>query len=226
MKITIFIILLAACAFAQPHFSDSAPVVFQWNANTEPDLAGYKLYWDTNSSAPYANSLSVGNVLTKSLTLAAGTYYAALTAIDNSGNESGYSSELNFIIDAGGGTPTTTDSITVKWNRPTRYDNGEILPPENISSYDVVARLYTDPDWSGATTIKSGVAPTSTNPVTAEIGISLADGTYYIGVYCYTDEGTLVRGVISDYALLTVPVNVTSRKSLGAKNVIVIPREQ
>ena len=66
MKKILFILLAPAIVLAQSdtlHFSDDLPVVFRWNANIESDLAGYKLYWDTNSGAPYANSLSVGNGL-------------------------------------------------------------------------------------------------------------------------------------------------------------------
>ncbi len=222
-----FLFLLPVSVFPQAdtlHFSDDLPVVFRWNANIESDLAGYKLYWDTNSGAPYANSLSVGNVLSKSVTLVAGLWFAALTASDATGNESGYSAELVFYVDTTAAGGATTDSITVKWNRPARYDNGEILPPENIDHYDVVAKLYTEPDWNNATVIKSNVTPSNVNPISAEIGLTLPDGTYYVAVYCYTDEGVITQGVLSEYRILVIPVQTQTRKSLGSTRVLVIPR--
>lgn len=228
MKIILFLFFIPITLFAQVdtlHFSDDLPVVFRWNANTEPDLAGYKLYWDNDASgAPYTNSLSVGNVLLKSVTLTADLWFASLTALDASGNESGYSAEVVFYVDTTGAGPATTDSITVKWNRPVRYDNGELLPKENIDHYDVVARLYSDPDWTNATVIKSNIAPSNVNPITAEIGLTLADGTYYLAVYCYTDEGVVTQGVLSEYRILVVPVETATRKALGSTRVIVIPR--
>lgn len=225
-KIIFAALFFPMLAFSQAdtlHFSDDLPVVVQWNANVESDLAGYKLYWDNNSGAPYANSLSVGNVLTKSVTLAAGLWFMALTARDVTGNESGYSSEVVFYVDTTAAV-TTTDSITVKWNRPTRYDNGELIPASSIDHYDVVARLYTDPNWDNATVIKSNVQPSTVNPIVAEIGLALADGTYYVAVYCYTDEGTVIQGVLSEYRTLVVPASPTQRKALGSRRVLVIPR--
>ena len=74
----------------------TATVTLSWEANTEPDLEGYKIYYGT-ASRVYPNVIDVGNVASFTLTIEAGVdIYAALTAYDISGNESGYSSELVF----------------------------------------------------------------------------------------------------------------------------------
>ncbi len=67
-----------------------------WNANTEPDLAGYQVYVGT-ASGVYGVPISVGNVTTYQVTnLTVGqTYYFAIKAVDTSNNESGYSNEVS-----------------------------------------------------------------------------------------------------------------------------------
>jgi len=74
---------------------------FSWDASKIGDLAGYKFYYDTDSSGyPYANSVDLGNVVTKSLTgLTTGTkYYIAVTTYDTDGNESWYSKEVSVTM--------------------------------------------------------------------------------------------------------------------------------
>jgi hypothetical protein len=77
------------------------PVVLAWNANTEPDLASYKVYWGVASRLyqpatmlplPHAPTATISN-LTTGL-----TYYFAVTAYDASGNESGFSNEVTKTI--------------------------------------------------------------------------------------------------------------------------------
>ncbi len=67
-----------------------------WDANQDPDLAGYRLYYGT-SSREYTNSLDVGNVTSFRLNdLREGvTYFIALTAYDRMGNESDFSEEVS-----------------------------------------------------------------------------------------------------------------------------------
>jgi hypothetical protein len=68
-----------------------------WDQNTEPDLAGYKVYYGL-SSRNYDSSVDVGNQTTCTLTnLDPGTtYYIAATAYNTQGLESDFSNEVSF----------------------------------------------------------------------------------------------------------------------------------
>jgi hypothetical protein len=78
-----------------PFGAYGAELSLAWDANTEPDLAGYNIYYGT-ASGDYSHSIDVGN--TTEYTVVdlddGGTYYLAATAYDRDGNESGYSEEL------------------------------------------------------------------------------------------------------------------------------------
>ncbi len=86
--------LLIASAQAQQ-------VSLAWDANTETDLQGYKVYGGT-ASRTYTCSTQVGNTTTCTISgLEAGrTYYFAVTAVDCAGNESGYSNEVSYTVPA------------------------------------------------------------------------------------------------------------------------------
>ncbi len=78
----------------------AADVTLQWDANTETDLAGYKLYYGT-APGVYGSPIVVGKVTTYTLTgVAPGTYYFAVTAYNNTGVESGFSNEVTTTIPA------------------------------------------------------------------------------------------------------------------------------
>ena len=95
-----------------PMAAQADSVSLTWNPNTEPDLAGYKLYMGT-SPGSYSQIFDVGHVTSYTVsTLVLGeTYYFALTAYDIYANESGFSPEVNITISgapssAHGGTTT------------------------------------------------------------------------------------------------------------------------
>jgi len=79
-----------------------APAVLSWDAVTDPDLAGYRIYYRTGPGAyqPYqqdfGQGVNVGNVTTYSvLGLSSGTtYYFAVTAYGSSINEGDFSKEV------------------------------------------------------------------------------------------------------------------------------------
>ena len=61
----------------------AAHVILQWDANTESDLAGYKVYYGTVSHN-YSDSVDVGNVTSYTIAglVESQTYYFAVTAYD------------------------------------------------------------------------------------------------------------------------------------------------
>jgi hypothetical protein len=83
-------------------------VTLAWDANTETDLAGYKVHYGT-ASGNYTSSVDVHKVTTAIVTgLTAGqTYYFAVTAYNTSNSESGYSNQVNFSVPAPNGAPST-----------------------------------------------------------------------------------------------------------------------
>ncbi len=89
--ITITILLIVGMVLL-PSCLMAADVQLAWNANTESNLGGYRIYYGT-SSGNLSSSVNAGNVTAYTLTgLSLGTtYYFAATAYNTSGSESGFS---------------------------------------------------------------------------------------------------------------------------------------
>lgn len=97
-KLFTILAILAIAGIAQ-----AATINVSWNPNTEPDLAGYRLYVG-EASGQYSAPVDVGNVTGHVMEITpqhGATYYFALTAYDTSGNESGYSAEATCFIPDG-----------------------------------------------------------------------------------------------------------------------------
>jgi len=79
--------------------STAMSTTLTWAANTESDLAGYKIYSGTQSGV-YGTPISVGKVTSHVLTnlMNGTTYFFTITAYDTAGNESLYSPELSKSI--------------------------------------------------------------------------------------------------------------------------------
>ncbi|MDP2384565.1 MAG: fibronectin type III domain-containing protein [Nitrospirota bacterium] len=76
--------------------STTGSVGLSWTANTEPDLAGYKVYIGTQSQL-YNPPITLGSVAAynaSNLTVGR-TYYFCVSAFDNVGNESACSTEVS-----------------------------------------------------------------------------------------------------------------------------------
>jgi hypothetical protein len=78
-------------------YVQSAQVTLQWDANSEGDVAGYKVYYGT-SSGQYQYSVDVGKTTLCTLSaLQEGVpYYIAATAYDTARAESNFSSEILY----------------------------------------------------------------------------------------------------------------------------------
>lgn len=80
-------------------------IILGWDPNTEPDLAGYKIYHgvSSRSSGGYAipdfhDIIPVGTETYTFANAANGIHYFSLTAFDDSGNESGFSNEVYTVV--------------------------------------------------------------------------------------------------------------------------------
>lgn len=97
----VFIILV----FFSTMVMAGSSVTFEWDANTEPDLAGYRLY-QTTTSGQYTfgdgNQVATIPAGTETVTLPDvpdGTYYWVATAYDTQELESGPSNEVSATLD-------------------------------------------------------------------------------------------------------------------------------
>ncbi len=96
--------ILAMSIFSLPVFTSAihaAQLSLEWDANGEPDLEGYRIYYGT-SSGNYTASADVANSTHCVISnLEQGvTYYFAATAYDAEGNESGFSEEIVYAVPA------------------------------------------------------------------------------------------------------------------------------
>jgi len=108
-------LLAVGLAFAAPGFAGGLLVT--WDANTESDLAGYRIYYGVESSV-YTQMVDVGNVTAYTLPdLTEGqTYYLVVTAYDRTGNESLPSTEVSATVTAAEIYITlAADGIQVYW---------------------------------------------------------------------------------------------------------------
>jgi uncharacterized protein YdhG (YjbR/CyaY superfamily) len=90
-----------------------ASAVLTWNANTEPDLAGYRIYRGFGLAAPILLA-SVGRVTTytdSTLPNISQDVTYNLTAFDSNGNESAHSVEVTKTVDVN--PPAAPTGLTV-----------------------------------------------------------------------------------------------------------------
>jgi uncharacterized repeat protein (TIGR02059 family) len=181
------------------NFSIVAPTsgnaTVSWNANTEPDLAGYRLYYGT-SPGVYGAPIDVGNVLSYTISgLTTGiTYYFAVAAYDTSNNESAKSTEVSL----------SSISFPFQWRmRHTTTEFGSQSPSVSISvlSSPPVAATYvstTGSDTSGNGTI---TAPFRT------IQRALTSGQIIAGRTLFIRGGNYIERVRND--LYSIPAGVS-----------------
>ena len=95
-SLRIFLIILPMIPLILTQTVLASQIKLAWDPNTEPDLAGYKVYFGT-ASRTYGPPIDVGNITKFTLPgLSPGqTYYFAVTAYDTSDNGSGPSNEVS-----------------------------------------------------------------------------------------------------------------------------------
>ncbi len=125
----------------------SASVTVSWDANTEVDLEGYKVYYGLESRN-YSEVLDVGNANSVAFSElnADQTYFFSVTAYDLTGNESPFSDEVSAAItatDGGGDTDTTRPAVVAVVTRGETQIDLIFSEPvdkssaENIANYSI-----------------------------------------------------------------------------------------
>jgi hypothetical protein len=172
-RIIILSLLLLAINFVFPASLFAARVKLAWDANTETDLNGYKLYFWKSTEQPYSNSRDVAKTGTPGTPLynltclvPEETYCFAVTAYDIFGNESDYSNEPNDVC----GLPTNLfiDIPPCYWAEDyilTICDEGitigcrpgEYCPVNNVTRAEMASFLVRAVDGTDATTCLGNV---------------------------------------------------------------------
>ena len=149
----------------------TAQVTLQWEPVIHPDLVGYKIY-QGNSSQNYDFPIEIGNWTSCTIgeLLEGETYYFAVTAYDNYGNESDYSNEVSY-------SPS---------NSPPKA-SFRLDPMSGEAPLDVIfdATGCSDPDgtvisyrWDfgdGATSTDSVASHTYTSPKSHTVSLTITD---------------------------------------------------
>jgi hypothetical protein len=173
--VSIFIGLLLCAGGSLP-----AATTLAWDANSEPDVVGYRLYYG-GSPGVYSASIDVGNTTARSVdSLEAGaTYYFVVTAYNSAGLESAPSNEVAYtppsLLADGDG-----DGLPDVWETEhglNPNDNGSAAPESGAAGdpdHDGISNLIEyafdlDPQRSG----RQGL------PIPA-IAQNAADGLHYL----------------------------------------------
>lgn len=120
----LFVVAFASLAPACAHAGTT--VTLAWDANTETDLAGYRIhYGDTPGS--YSQTLDVGNITTATVSdlSPGGTYYFAVTAYNTAALESDPSNEVSFTVPSDAPPPPSGEEP------PVHVPNNPPDPPAN-----------------------------------------------------------------------------------------------
>jgi len=182
----VFALLIAHTCFVNTGQSslgiaDDARVRFTWRSNSEPNLAGYRLYVGT-VPGNYVGFVNAGRASSFELTgLVRGmTYYFALTAYDTAGLESGFSPELTRQIPMTATTVqpaqlTTLDAPAASEPPPNSPPSISTIPDQSLSKNrpsDPIPFTVSDMD-SSADALQLAVS--SSNPmVVPSAGLTLA----------------------------------------------------
>jgi len=223
---SLLFLVMTICILAGQTDCFAATVELSWDANTESMLAGYKVYYKTDSSAlPFdgvdaAEGASPLNVLNLTSTTISGldpnrTHYFAITAYDTSGVESSYSNIVT-ILEA---TPPAT-AITAPANSGTV--SGTV--PVTADASDNVGVIRIEFYVNGILQATDTAAPYVYSWNTS----SLATGTYNLMTKAYDSAGNVgqsnnitvnvVNDITAPVVSLTAPANNSTLSGTVAIN--------
>jgi hypothetical protein len=196
--------------------AEAAYLDLAWDPNKEPDLAGYRVYYGTESRR-YDHAVDVKKVTTYRLEglLDGVTYYIAVTAYDKADNESDYSDEVSGIPKNSfdpllSVTPATTadfGSVQVGQSRDrnafkvVNIGGGTLAGTVSTSSpFSVVSGGSFSLDGGKSQMIRIQFSPTSAQSYTRSVSFATNGGT--------TDRTVIGAGYQIEFETDTEPVTV------------------
>lgn len=190
----------------------SGNIQLSWTANTESDLAGYKIYYGSPTGYSFANSVNAGNVTSYTLSGASITDTIAVTAYDNlmngtndqlDGNESWFTNSIGKPIVNFSAAPVnvctgdtvyfsdnTVDAASWSWNFP-----GGVPSVSNSKNPKVI--YYTSGTYSAKLRV-TNIAGTDSLTITNYIGVDSLPNLVITAsgatTFCQGDSITLDAG--------------------------------
>lgn len=120
-----------------------AKITLNWTANTETDLAGYKIYRAAEAGEYSVLGTATSNAYVDSGVVNGTTYRYQVTAVDQSGNESGFSISANAVpVD---GVPAAPTGLTATTGDTQVYLNWDDSTDPGLLGYNVYME-----GWAGA----------------------------------------------------------------------------
>jgi len=214
-KISILIVFITQ--FTQ--FAYASGVIISWVENSVSDVAGYKVYYGT-ASHNYTSDVNAGtstSVAIDGLTPGV-TYYFAVTAYDNSGNQSAYSQEVQATIP---NPPVISCSATSLTNSCALGNNAssQTMQVWNSGAGTLNYNVSTNQSWitctqsSGSSTGVSNKNTLTFNYSTSNLALGIYTATITISASgaTNTSQKILVNLTVNTAANATSPAsNVTS----------------
>jgi len=159
-RITILLWMLATLV------AQSASVTLAWDPNTEPDVAGYRLYYGING---FGTVVNCGNVTNQSvLDLQPGRMYSFyVTCYNTSGLESEPSNVVEYVVPGGPERPTTLrPKAMVKNDQPAGGGVGVVESvPKAFFAWSTISLSQTpSPPYTAAPTPALKLSPTASSP--------------------------------------------------------------
>jgi archaellum component FlaF (FlaF/FlaG flagellin family) len=170
----------------------AATVTLNWQANQEADISGYNVYYGA-ASRSYGQPIPAGNVTSYTVeNLTEGsTYYFAVTAVDTSGNESGYSGEVT--ANATSSEPAT-ENYQLLLSTNSNRSNAVKLDDQSISGN---VYIYLDPEAYVSQVVFSidGQTHNTENYAPYDLGVpfdssTLSNGSHTISALVRLQDGT------------------------------------